>query len=91
MQKMIKNGFLIFAVLAVTLMRPQESQAIQAYVLDTAGLGDVGELYLIGALQGIVNRDAPRLFLTKGAANTVYADYLEREKGYTFTLSLIHI
>ena len=56
----------------------------QAYLLDTGGLGDVGELYLLGALQGIVNRDAPRLFLTKGAANTVYADYLEREKGFTF-------
>ncbi len=67
------------------LMHPQESQASHAYVLDTAGLGDVGELYLLGALQGIVNRDAPRLFLTKGSANTVYADYLEREKGFTFT------
>ncbi len=81
---MMKKQFLIFATLAITLMRPQESQASQAYVLDTAGLGDVGELYLLGALQGIVNRDAPRLFLTKGAANTVYADYLEREKGFTF-------
>ncbi|MEI7946950.1 MAG: GxGYxYP domain-containing protein, partial [bacterium] len=81
----MKNRFLIFVALAVTLMRPQESQAINAYVLDTSGLGDVGELYLLGSLQGIVNRDAPRLFLTKGAANTVYADYLEREKGFTFT------
>lgn len=66
------------------LMSPKESQASQAYLLDTAGLGDVGELYLIGALQGIVNRDAPRLFLAKGTADTVYADYLENEKGFTF-------
>lgn len=80
----MKKQFLILATLAITLMRPQESQASQAYVLDTSGLGDVGELYLLGALQGIVNRDAPRLFLTKGAANTVYADYLEQEKGFTF-------
>ena len=66
-------------------MSPQDSQASQAYLLDTAGLGDVGELYLIGALQGIVNRDAPRLFLTKGTPDAVYADYLEKEKGFTFT------
>jgi len=85
MQKVINSRSLAVAVLVAMLMRPLGSQASQAYVLDTAGLGDVGELYLIGALQGIVNRDAPRLFLTKGAANTVYADYLEREKGYTFT------
>jgi len=84
MRIMPKRRVLISAALVVALMRPQASQARQAHILDTAGLGDVGELYLIGALQGIVNRDAPRLFLIKGAADTVYVDYLEREKGYTF-------
>ena len=85
MQMMTNKRFMVFAMLAVTLMRSLNCQASQVYLLDTAGLGDVGELYLIGALQGIVNRDAPRLFLAKGAADTVYADYLEREKGFTFT------
>ena len=76
-KKMFKKNFLIFAVMmVVTLMSPQDGQAIQAYFLDTAGLE---------ALQGIVNRDAPRLFLAKGAADNVYADYLEKEKGFTFT------
>ena len=88
---MIKNQFLIFAVLVVALMRPQDSQASQAYLLDTGGLRDVEELYLVGALQGIVNRDAPRLFLTGidasmcAGADNVYANYLEKEKGFTFT------
>lgn len=63
----------------------------QAYALDTGGLRDVEELYLVGALQGIVNRDAPRLFLTGldsgmcAGANNVYVKYLEKEKGFTFT------
>lgn len=74
-----------FAVLVLLSAGPQVSRAIHAYLLDTTGLGDVGELYLIGALQGIVNRDAPRLFLAKGAANAVYVDYLEKEKGFAFT------
>ncbi len=73
------------AVLVMTGMSLLDSQGIQSHLLDTSWLGDVGELYLIGALQGIVNRDAPRLFLIKGAPDAVYADYLEREKGFTFT------
>ncbi len=77
-------GLIILAALAVTALCPQESLARQAFVLDTAGLGDVGELYLLGALQGIANRDAPRLFLTRGAADAVYVDYLAKEKGFTF-------
>ena len=75
---------LVFAVLVATLISPQCSQAIQAYVLDAAGLCDVGELYLIGAFQGIVNRDAPRLFLSSiegnmcAGADNVYVNYLEK-------------
>ena len=63
----------------------------QAYLLDTGGLRDVEELYLVGALQGVVNRDAPRLFLTGldsgfcAGSNNVYVKYLEKEKGFTFT------
>ena len=44
----------------------------------------------MGALQGIVNRDAPRLFLSGldsgmcAGANNVYVQYLEKEKGFTF-------
>ena len=88
---MSEKRFLIFAVLVAMSMRPQDSQASQAYLLDTGGLRDVEELYLVGALQGIVNRDAPRLFLSGldsgfcAGANNVYVDYLEKEKGFTFT------
>jgi hypothetical protein len=63
----------------------------QAYLLDTGGLRDVEELYLVSALQGVVNRDAPRLFLTGldsgfcAGSNNVYVKYLEKEKGFTFT------
>ena len=65
----------LFALLAMTMFSPRRSPANPAYLLDTSGLGDVGELYLIGSLQGIVNRDAPRLFLVKGSPDQVYADY----------------
>ena len=82
---MIKKQSLISAAAVVWLLSPQDSLATQAYLLDTAGLGDVGELYLVGALQGIVNRDAPRLFLVKGAPDNVYVDYLAKEKGFEFT------
>ncbi len=67
------------------------SGATQAYLLDTGGLRDVEELYLVGTLQGIVNRDAPRLFLSAldhgmcAGSNNVYIKYLEKEKGFTFT------
>lgn len=66
-------------------------RATQAYLLDTGGLRDVEELYLLGTLQGIVNRDAPRLFLSGldhgmcAGSNNVYVKYLEKEKGFTFT------
>jgi len=85
MQEIIRKQFLMVAVMVAMVMSPQASQATPVYLLDTAGLGDVVELYLVGALQGIVNRDAPRLFLSKGTADNVYADYLEKEKGFTFT------
>ena len=65
-------------------------QATTAYLLDTAGLGNIDELYLVGTLQGVVNRDAPLLFLTNvaasncnGAGNT-YVNYLQSQKGFTF-------
>lgn len=63
----------------------------KAYLLDTGGLRDVEELYLVGTLQGIVNRDAPRLFLSGldhgmcAGSNNVYVNYLEKEKGFRFT------
>jgi hypothetical protein len=71
--------------MAVMVLSPQESQGTQAYLLDTTAVSDVGDLYLIGTLQGIVNRDAPRLFVTRGTPDNVYADYLAKEKGFTFT------
>ncbi len=82
---MTKKRFTILAAMAVMLTSPQTILATPAYLLDTAGLGNVEELYLVGALQGIVNRDAPRLFLAKGSTNNVYADYLAKEKGFKFT------
>jgi len=71
---------------------PREaSAATPAYTLDAGGMRDVDELYLLGTLQGIVNRDAPRLFLTNVdpsicvGADNVFASYLQTEKGFTFT------
>ena len=78
-------------LLALTLACPHAVRAEHAYVLDTGGLRDVEELYLLGTLQGIVNRDAPRLFLSAldhgmcAGSNNVYINYLEKEKGFTFT------
>ena len=76
---------------ALLLLSPHAAKATHTYLLDTGGLGNVEELYLVGALQGMVNRDAPRLFLTGidstlcAGANNVYVNYLEKEKGFTFT------
>lgn len=70
---------------------PPVAPGPHAYLLDTGGLKDVEELYLVGTLQGIVNRDAPRLFLSGidatmcAGTNNVYVNYLEKEKGFTFT------
>ena len=61
-----------------------------AYTLDKAGMTDGTELYLAGVLQGIVNRDAPRLFLTRTPTNGwsggdhMLAQYLTAQKGFTF-------
>ena len=70
---------------------PHVACATHAYLLDTGGMQDVEELYLVKTLQGIVNRDAPRLFLSSidgnmcAGADNVYVNYLEKEKGFTFT------
>lgn len=85
--------FPLFAKMLCGLLflSPQVARATHAYVLDTGGLQDVEELYLVKTLQGIVNRDAPRLFLSSidgsmcAGADNVYINYLEGEKGFTFT------
>ena len=69
---------------------PGKMPAVRAYTVDAGGLRDVDELYLLETLQGIVNRDAPRLFLTKVDAgmcgpDNVFANYLQAEKGFVFT------
>lgn len=84
-QTTIQKRFSILAAGMVLMISQPALLATQAYLLDTSGLGNVEELYLVGALQGIVNRDAPRLFLTKGSADNVYAEYLAKEKGFEFT------
>lgn len=64
-------------------------EARQAWVVDLGGIRDAREIYLATALQGIVNRDRPRLFyLTHcewSTADRLHADYLSTKKGYTFT------
>ncbi|MEY4242772.1 MAG: hypothetical protein RLZZ245_357 [Verrucomicrobiota bacterium] len=76
------------AVLAIGAF---DASASPAYLLDTSGLANTEENYLIGTLQGIVNRDAPRLFLTNvyengcDSANNTYVNYLRNQKGFTFT------
>ena len=57
------------------------------YVVDAAGLEDESDIFTLTALQGIVNRDAPRLFVRAyfhkfGPEKQVFMDYLSREKGY---------
>lgn len=63
-----------------------------AFTLDAGYLSerDIDVQYLVQVLQGVVNRDAPRLFLTKttssiadGAGNA-YVNYLKSRKGFTF-------
>lgn len=87
----VSRLFLATLLRLVLLVSPQMAQAAQAYLLDTSSLRNVDDLYLLGTLQGIVNRDAPRLFLTgvnsslSAGANEVYAQYLQKEKGFTFT------
>lgn len=86
---MIGKKRLIFSSLLVLLAWLPDGMTgttSQAYLLDTTAVpDDIGDLYLLGTLQGIVNRDAPRLFLIKGTPDSVYADYLAKEKGFTFT------
>ena len=83
------KSFLQLAVV-ITLSMCNTS-ATNAYLLDTAGLANTEENYLIGTLQGIVNRDAPRLFLTNvytngcDSANNTYVNYLRDHKGFAFT------
>ena len=61
----------------------------QAWIVDLGGIHDTKEMYLATALQGIVNRDQPRLFyLTHcewATADRLHAEYLASKKGYTFT------
>ena len=60
----------------------------QAWIVDLGGIQDTKEIYLATALQGIVNRDRPRLFyLTHcewSAADRLHAEYLSAKKGFTF-------
>jgi len=86
------SGRTILAAILLTVVFPcQSSRGTPAYTLDAGGMRDVEELYLLGALQGLVNRDAPRLFLTNvdaslcAGADNRYVEYLEKEKGFTFT------
>jgi hypothetical protein len=78
--------------LAVSLaLGVSQASATTAYLLDTSGLANTEENYLIGTLQGIVNRDSPRLFLTNvyatsgcDSANNTYVNYLRDQKGFSF-------
>ena len=59
------------------------------YVVDAGGIEDANEIFTLTALQGIVNRDAPRLFVRAyfhkfGPEDQVFMDYLAREKGCRF-------
>ena len=67
-----------------------ESHGGRTWLLDVGGCGEGDEMYLIEVLQGLVNRDRPRLFLNHSSpfcagAGNVFARFLEREKGIAFT------
>jgi hypothetical protein len=87
----IPGRTILAAILLAVVFPCQSSRGTPAYTLDAGGMRDVEELYLLGALQGLVNRDAPRLFLTNvdaslcAGADNRYVEYLEKEKGFTFT------
>jgi len=89
--KTMKSPLFAKLLCGLLVVSPHVARATHTYVLDTGGLQDVEELYLVKTLQGIVNRDAPRLFLSSVEANlcagadNVYVNYLEKEKGFTFT------
>ena len=81
----LKHFTLFFFIFLTTVLNAAPPIA---YLLDNAGIRDTEELYLLGTLQGIVNRDAPRLFLTNGSycdgSNNTYVKYLETKKGFSF-------
>ena len=61
-----------------------------AYVLDLGGGCSLPEMYLAFGLQGIVNRDQPRLFIYSHhggcpQADKEFAKFLSDQKGYQFT------
>jgi hypothetical protein len=61
-----------------------------AYTLDLNGARDLSDIYLAFTLQGLVNRDAPRLFISNlemdrgSGCNAVYQEYLHARKGFDF-------
>ena len=87
----LKSAIALFLITAFFALGVHPASATSAYLLDTAGLTNTEECYLVGTLQGIVNRDAPRLFLTNvylngcDSANNTYVNYLRDQKGFTFT------
>ncbi len=59
------------------------------YVVDAAGIEDKNEIFLLTSLQGIVNRERPRMFVKAyfhkyGPEEEIFMDYLSKEKGYRF-------
>lgn len=59
------------------------------YVVDAAGTEDKNEIFLLTSLQGIVNRERPRMFVKAyfhkyGPEEEIFMDYLSKEKGYSF-------
>ncbi len=59
------------------------------WTLDTGGIAGQDESYLVGALQGLVNRDHPRLYLNHASpqcagAGNVFAHFLQERKGIVF-------
>ncbi len=86
---------LILAGITFASPAPSSAQSLPkkdphlVYVVDAAGIDDANEIFTLTALQGIVNRDAPRLFVRAyfhkfGPEDQVFMDYLAREKGYRF-------
>jgi hypothetical protein len=70
-------------LLFVSTIRAQEPTI--AYTLDTSGISNKSEKFLVGALAGIVNRDAPRLFMVDGTpSGNKLVEYLETQKNFRF-------
>ena len=84
----MKASSLLIGLIILTLAAPLVAHAADAFSLDIAGVS-YDEECLTYCLQGLVNRDTPRLFLDTatifGPSDQIWLKYLADKKGFRFT------